>query len=188
MPYTSPNPDEAIKSFSRQLKPGGTLAIAAFGIISLSNVEAESIMKEITEVRIDSLLKETSRKGIDVLPTFRLTKSPYDNVEVASTDYHPVKRIRLNDQKINEFDRGTKFMRKLNFKSKVGSDDEIVKEVDHDWFFKKTLEDINDHLVTFPDDIDHFVIDPLLERLEATLENGLLKGYCPVRIILATRR
>ncbi len=192
-----PEPQEvAMQAVAEQLRPGGTFAAALFGPARFRDAQATGPLGSGSAYQGGrQLLKQKNDGKMDDTHLIRVMARTQDRYNVAPLDqalFTPgAQRINLNMGQggIREccLPRRLTEIPKRNY---TGPDDVEIDEDEEGWNFETDLAGVKEHFNSFPF-ISQFpdAFTDLYQELEGLLENGkLVKGYFPVKIILATRR
>jgi len=182
----------AMATIARQLRPGGTFAAALFGPATLRDPRLQNLWARISQQGGRELLKIADDPDQTVRVMAR-TQGPY-NVAPLSTELFRPGALRIH---INMREGGILGMlppeeaHRDTEPSFNGPDDvEVHVEEEEAWSFETGLEGIKQHFASFPF-VSQFpgAFDGLYRELEALLGDGApVRGYFPVKVILATRR
>ena len=183
--------EAAVETIARQLRPGGTLVIAAFGSARFRDAKIQDAWARLTHQAGRALLKhadkpEETRKVIS-------RSSAYYNVAPLSEGYFKpgVKRIHLNMA-----EGGLTSLLPPEEKDQVsepsytGLNDVEVFEDDDGWAIRTNLDGVKSHFASFPfSTLDPPAYAELWVELAELLKDGrVVEAYFPSKIILATRK
>ena len=189
------DPDLALQSIAHQLKPGGTLVAALFGIAYFDDPKVRDIYGRMCSYRVGNMRKQYEEPGAGpskMSKVLDIQDSGYDSIVLPHELFESkVQRIRLNYHGGKESLRmETERIKTHPALSRLGPDDEITEEDDDaDWVIDVDLQGLKDIAASYPfQDADEAIIARFWAEMEAAGEFGRYKGVWPVSIVMATRR
>ncbi|KAK2604256.1 hypothetical protein N8I77_007200 [Diaporthe amygdali] len=186
--------DEAMAALSRQLRQGGTLAIALFGPARFHDTQLQDLWERISHEGGRQLLREIGDAAAQeaTIQVMARTQGTY-NVAPLNRELFEAGAQRIH---LNMRSGGIQGMlppeeahrdKQPNY---TGPDDVETYEDDEGWSFVTDLAGVKAHFATFPF-VSKFpdALAELYQELDDLLAGGKsVKGYYPVKIILSTRR
>ena len=182
---------KAVASAAQQIKPGGTFAVAAFGVAVFADPEVQNLWLRWNQIDSEALIASRSHDDKEFRDIFRVAASAFDAIPLPE-DIFQVGAMRI---KAN-FPRGWSWRamqipprRESEFPhwSQVGENDELVAETDQDWTFAMDLEGLKAHRASFPslptEEGAH-----LWTEMQELVGDRPISGVWPVSLILATRK
>jgi SAM-dependent methyltransferase len=181
----------AMATLARQLRPGGTFVAAAFGPARFCDTKLQDLWARISHQGGRQLLASAENPDQTIRVMAR-TQGTY-NVAPLSRELFAPRARRIN---INMAQGGIQGMlppeeaHRDTEASHVGSDDVKTWEEEMEgWSFEAGLAEVKEHFGSFPF-VSRFpdALSELYKELDELLANGKrVKGYFPVKLILATR-
>ena len=182
--------EKAVPAMTRQLKPGGTLFICLCGVPRWHDSRIQQIWWNLINACLDGIITRNPGSEFNLRRASAIADNGYDCVALPERDFEPgAIRLKLNylgERDAFVFAPGSRG--NITYKSKVGPKDEVVDEVDKDWFFEANIEGIRAKMASYPIDPDPQVLEQYLSEMGELLGGGKCKGHWPVSIILATKR
>lgn len=184
---------KAVEEAARQLKPGGTLAVSAFGPAVFDDAEVQACWLKLYQ-RAGHVHIATRPDGNLLLDAWKIGASSYDAVPLPTEFFEPgAMRIKLNfDTRPGwtwrELHTPPEDAHLLPYWSQVGPHDRAFFEEDSGWRFEweETQLNCHKHTMRFPD--DEQVKKLWLEMLALVRSRGTVKGVWPAILLLATRK
>lgn len=185
------NLDDSIAEAARQLKPGGTLCAALFGVIAFRDEGVNDVYTRFHNEGIRNVMKKlpwaTARSAF-----FRVA-SALDSVPLPEAYFKPgVQRVKLNLTKDSSSFYDLQIPPELRAESPVNSEigpyDKVVFREDNDWAFKFDKRRASEYLASFPWDMEDAKLKRLWAEVEDAIGSGEVDAYWPVSMILATRK
>jgi SAM-dependent methyltransferase len=179
----------ATNTIAKQLKSGGTLFCGTFGPARFYNKDVQDLWQAMSYEGGRALLKkaEKMQDTVNIMARSKGNLAPLDE-----TLWLPsAKRIDLNMGKTGIITMlPPEEESQVTEPSHVGIEDEAIDDVEDGWGFEMDLENVKQHMLSFPFIADYeAALSVSFGRLEELLEDGKkVKGVFPARIILATRR
>ncbi|KUJ10976.1 S-adenosyl-L-methionine-dependent methyltransferase [Mollisia scopiformis] len=179
--------EKAMKSFARQVKSGGTLAISFYGRAQLSNnPKAQAALDKVYDVWTDKLIEG----GGFAARAMRATDSAFDIVPFSTEDWEPgVKRTLINTGGKKE-PMAMSVKNKASYESKVGKDDVFEAEKDDNWTEVRDLKWLKEFFVTLLYNIPEEQVKRFWDEVEEAI-GGLdipVDIFYPAVQLLATRK
>ena len=186
-----PDPQqEGMAAISAQLRPGGTFAAAAFGPARFDDPALQHLWTRMGYEGGRQLLKSSTEVArASSIRVMGRTQGSYNVAPLNPEDWQPgSQRIHINManggiQAILPPELAD-LPREPNF---TGRDDETIHTAEEGWGFEWSLQEVKDHMASFPF-ISQFPAAHSGNLAELETLRGPFKGSFPVKIILATRR
>ena len=176
--------DKSLEAFAKQLRSGGTFLMGMFGYVHFFDKEVNRVWEKLFSVfREDWLAANRAKWGGK---GWNAMHSGGNELELSSDTWFPVQRLRLNCGGDETFSVFREFPE--HFKSLVGLEDELISEVDSDWYFEADLAQLKVMFHSIPWKGHEEEEDALWQEMESILGGGTAKGYWPAGIVLATRK
>ena len=188
------DPELALHSIARQLKPGGTFVAALFGIAYFDDSVVRDIYGRICSFRIGNLRKQVADPGASpsrIDKVLDIQDSGYDTILLPQDLFErEVQRVRLNYHGGKESLRmETERIKTHPALSRLGSDDVVTEAEDTDWAIDVDLQGVKDIAASYPfQEVDEAVMASFWAEIEAAGEHGRYKGVWPVSIVMVTKR
>lgn len=190
--------DASMQAFVRQLKPGGTLAIACTGFAFFQDARimqlwAEMFQKAFDSFAIQPLLQAGVQENKETLPFkgFTCAANVYDPIALPTSVFDEG-AVR---HKVNMLDdwwyrshvpHGREAL--LPKYSRIGPTEEILEYDEQGWGFEATLERMRDMSDSIPVFGDYSQYQHYWARFEEIVGSGTAKGWWPHLLILATKK
>ncbi len=195
MHFADPQED-TMAVIARQLRPGGTFAAAGFAGARFYDADLQQLWERIA-FQIGRVIMDAAPDANQdaILRSMNRTSGTYDvaPLPVRPDRFEPgAQRIRINMAEGDGMFPDTippEERYRVVGESWLGADDVETTETDEDWTFEMDLAGVKEHFGSFP-----FLLEPheafvdLFRELDEIMAGGRrVKGYFPVKLILATR-
>jgi SAM-dependent methyltransferase len=183
--------DIAMAAIAHQLRPGGTFATAGFGPARFYDVRLQSLWDRIGREGGRQLLNKANDPMVTALVMLR-TQGTYNVAPLPRETFAPgALRIHLNmtDAGIQSMLPLDDVYQTISEPNYTGPDDVEIYEDDEGWSFETDLAGVKEHFGSFPF-VSQFpgAFTDLYRELDDLLADGKpVRGYFPVKVILATR-
>ncbi|KAK5654607.1 hypothetical protein OQA88_7237 [Cercophora sp. LCS_1] len=180
--------DLTLQTLGRQLAPGGTLVVAAFGSARFRDAELQRIWERIMHQAGRGLLKTATDKEY-TKKVMERSSGYYNVVPLEDTVWEKgAKRVHLNMGQGGLTDLLPPGEARTE-RDYTGEADEVVWEDEEGWSVQTDLEGVKRHFASFPfSKIEPEGYVSLWEEFESVLAGRTVEAYFPSKIILATRK
>ncbi|KAK4499823.1 hypothetical protein PRZ48_008009 [Zasmidium cellare] len=190
--------DKAMESFNRQLKPGGTLAIAVVGYSAWFNKRFQDAWGRMFQEACDKhwirpRLKEDEATKKSAMSTIACSASAYDAVPLPTSFLEEgALRYKVNfpDEwswyKIHISDESEKY---VPLWSQIGETDKVIYEKADGWDIEVDFAGLEEIANSFPSSLsDREKWGEYWKVFEEVIGDGKIKGVWPHVMILATKK
>jgi trans-aconitate 3-methyltransferase len=180
-------PEKAVETMARILKPGGTVFIAAAGIPRFEE-KIQKLWFEFMDAGIAHSAK--NRDPTNVRRTLEIADNGYDSIAFPEPVWRPgVQRIKLNTRGIPDiWLLSPQASKDVTPVSRVGPNDKLEDITDKEWFYDGTYEAIKANAMSYPFARGHPRVEDYLAKIEKALDGGSCEAWWPVSIIMATKK
>lgn len=179
--------DETLRAVLHQLKPGGTLALAGFGIPLLLDPELHNLWTRVFN-RHYQLTVEGNPTAIGL---FSQASSPHDGIPFDTQYFRPgALRLKFNERNGWSYRRcmvPTSLEEFIPHLKRFGKEDEIVHENDEGWDFDADVTVMRKILESFPLKPDP-VREDLWRQFEAAFGDRKVTATWPSALTLVTKK
>ena len=188
------DPELALLSIARQLKPGGTFVAALFGIAYFDDFVVRDIYGRICSYRVGNQRKQFAGPGASpsrIDNVMDIQDSGYDTIVLPQDSFESrVQRLRLNYHGGKESLRmETERIKSHPALSRLGPDDMVTEAEVADWAIDVDMQGVKDIAASYPfQEVDEAVMASFWAEMETAGQHGRYKGVWPVSIVMATKR
>lgn len=185
--------DFALQAIAHQLKSGGTFAALCIGACRLEDPAVQEAWIKVFNVGCRQLI---DRAGNTIANRIRRNACACDSGALPEAFFEPgALRIKLNET-ILDLPGGHYYLtlippelrEKYPLVSQIGNAEQVIRESDDDWGFRKDISGLKDVLSTFPFDYETAEMKSGMNELETAVGEREIGGYWLVSTILATRK
>jgi ubiquinone/menaquinone biosynthesis C-methylase UbiE len=188
------NPEQSVTGFAKLLRPGGTVAIWAYGRPIFPNDETQGLYDKISAKAWERVFPS---KALEMENAVKTMKSWLDVVAFPPETWTDVKRIKRNNDRPLNLVSDEHFDHEIKYQSGVGPGDKVEEQVDRNFWMKegcgidwvKGFIDVQYPWKTTDDEISE-QLKPMYEELEVSMggKGSTVKIAWPVVLLLATKR
>lgn len=179
--------DETLRAVLHQLKPGGTLALAGFGLPIVLDPNLQELWSQVIHRRFEVTFE--SNRGATGL--FVQASSPHDAVPFDTQYFQPgALRLKFNERDDWSWRRcmvPASLDTAIPHVTRFGEEDVIVHQNNDDWSFEADITAMRKILETFPLPPDP-VRDILWRKLQAAFGDKKVPATWPSSLTLVTKK
>ena len=182
--------DKALEAVARQVRPGGTVAIAFVGLVFLMDPKMDAAWRECYHASFRRIIENGDFE--EMRRTFQHWASAGDSIPLPDRYFKPeARRISLNipdSMSWYEHALPPEYRDEIQYISRVSDADVVENVVDKAWRFQQTMLGLREYMATLTFDLSEDQYAPLWNKLEEAIGNGPVEAVWPATLILATRK
>ncbi|KAF2487321.1 S-adenosyl-L-methionine-dependent methyltransferase [Neohortaea acidophila] len=181
----------AFEAVAHQLKPGGTFVALCLGVYVLEDAAAQEAMEAFFHTVIRGMIRKV---GEGLMERSKTMFYAYDDLVFPEASFDQRTQgifWNWNDDPSENWYRFSvppEYRARQPPLARVGTQAQVLRKVDESLAFEKDMAGLMEHINTFPWDQEDEAQKQALQRLEALVGDGTVKGHWLASVIMATRK